>query len=80
MKRDIGSSIGHRNIIRNMGMHMDIDSTYYRYWMHMAHRHANPAYAEIVRNLKTQLKDLREELGEIDDQFPEIQKIIDENW
>jgi CHAD domain-containing protein len=48
--------------------------------MHMAHRHANPAYAEIVRNLKTQLKDLREELGEIDDQFPEIQKIIDENW
>ena len=24
---DIGSSVGHRNIIRNMGMHMDIDST-----------------------------------------------------
>ena len=25
--QDIGSSIGHRNTIRNMGMHMDIDST-----------------------------------------------------
>lgn len=25
LMRDIGSSIGHRNIIRNMGMHMDID-------------------------------------------------------
>lgn len=24
---EIGSSVSHRNIIRNMGMHMDIDST-----------------------------------------------------
>ncbi len=118
-------------------------STYYRYWMHMAHRHANPAhfgirtkdykliffygifykgegeeaniegtgnqydfetppgwefydlkndpfemdnryedpaYGEITADLKVQLKDLREELGEIDDQFPKIQKVIDENW
>lgn len=118
-------------------------ATYYRYWMHMAHRHANPghfgirtkkykliffyglfykddgetaniegfgnrynfrtppawefydlekdpkemdnrygdpAYAEIIADLKVQLQDLREELGEIDEQFPEIQKVIDENW
>jgi N-acetylglucosamine-6-sulfatase len=118
-------------------------STYYRYWMHMAHRHANPAhfgirtkdykliffygifykddgdvanlegwgnrytfrtppgwefydlkkdpfemdnryddpaYKSIIDSLKTELKSLRTELGEIDDQFPEIQEIIDEHW
>ncbi len=118
-------------------------STYYRYWMHMAHRHANPAhfgirtkeykliffygvyykdtgesaniegwgsrytfrtpagwelydlkkdpfemdnryhdpaYVEVIADLKTQLIDLREELGEIDDQFPEIRKVINEHW
>ncbi len=118
-------------------------ATYYRYWMHMAHRHANPAhfgirtkaykliffygryykasgernnkegtgnrydyetppgwefydlkkdpreidnryddpeYREVIADLKMQLKDLRENLGEIDDQFPEIEKVIEENW
>jgi len=118
-------------------------STYYRYWMHMAHRHANPAhfgirtkdykliffygryykgggekaniegtgnrynfitppgwelydlkkdpfemdnrygdhaYEQVVAELKSELKELRAEIGEIDDQFPEIQKVIDEHW
>jgi len=118
-------------------------ATYYRYWMHMAHNHANPAhfgirtkdykliffygihymdsgdgaefkdrgkrslfrtppgwefydlkkdpfemdnrytdsaYTNVVADLKSQLKDLREELGEIDDQFPEIRKVIDKHW
>ncbi len=118
-------------------------ATYYRYWMHMAHRHANPAhfgirtkdykliffygvfykdtgqtvniegwgnrytfrtppgwelydlqkdpfemdnrygdpaYTDVVDDLKLRLKDLRAELGEIDDQFPEIRKVIDEHW
>lgn len=121
-------------------------STYYRYWMHMAHRHANPAhfgirtkdykliffygkywvdtddpkadwnkkswgndftrhtpaawefydlskdpeemdnryndsaYADIIADLKVQLKQKREELEETDKNFPHIQKIIDENW
>ena len=117
--------------------------TYYRYWMHMAHRHANPghfgirtkdyklifyygvfykdngeeanlegwgnryafrtpaawefydlkqdpremdnrygdpSYAELIDSLKTRLADLREELGEIDNQFPEIQNVIDTYW
>jgi uncharacterized sulfatase len=117
--------------------------TYYRYWMHMAHRHANPAhfgirtkdykliffygmyykddgvernfqgwgnrydfrtppgwefydlrkdphemnnlygdpsYAQVVDSLKMRLADLREEIGEIDQQFPEIQKVIDKHW
>ena len=115
------------------------DATYYRYWMHMAHNHANPAhfairtkryklifyygcdvypegrtgwgsradwrtppgwelydlktdpeemnnlygnpeYGEIAKKLKKQLKDLREELGETDKDFPHIQQIIDKHW
>jgi len=118
-------------------------ATYYRYWMHMAHRHANPAhfgirtkdykliffygiyykdqgleanfegwgnrytyrtppgwelydlkkdpfemdnrygdpaYESVVADLKSQLQELRMELGEIDNQYPEIQRIIDHNW
>lgn len=118
-------------------------SVYYRYWMHMAHRHANPAhfgvrtkdykliffygifykdtgvkanaegwgnrfsfqtpagwefydlkndpfemdnryndkaYSEIIAGLKKELIRQREDLKEIDDQFPKIQKIIEEHW
>lgn len=118
-------------------------STYYRYWMHMAHRHANPAhfgirtkkykliffyglyykdtgetankegwgnryafrtppgwefydlekdpfemdnrygdpgYKEIIAELKEELKTKREELKEIDEQFPQIQDVIREHW
>ena len=117
--------------------------TYYRYWMHMAHRHANPAhfgirtkdykliffygiyykdtgeeanlegwgnrytfrtppgwefydlkmdpgemdnrygdpaYTETIAGLKLRLAELREEIGEIDEQFPEILKTINEHW
>jgi len=117
--------------------------TYYRYWMHMAHRHANPAhfgirtkdykliffygiyykdtgeearlegwgnrytfrtppgwefydlkkdpremnnlysdpaYSETIDGLKLRLAELREEIGEIDELFPEIRKTIDEHW
>ncbi len=118
-------------------------STYYRYWMHMAHRHANPAhfgirtkdykliffygrfwkdtqvekniegwgnrydfetpaswefydlkkdpqemenryddpkYAEIIKQLKTELAQKRKDLNEEDTNYPHIQKVIDENW
>jgi arylsulfatase A-like enzyme len=104
-------------------------ATYYRYWMHMAHRLAtpahfglrterykliffyganytgqgrtpagwefydlktdphemhneylNPEYADVIAELKTQLKTTREELAETDDQYPAIQKIINEHW
>lgn len=118
-------------------------STYYRYWMHMAHRHANPAhfgirtknykliffygrfwkdtqvekniegwgnrygfetpaawefydlkkdpqemqneysnpkYAQIISGLKNQLIEKRKELNETDENFPHIQKVIDEYW
>ncbi len=114
-------------------------ATYYRYWMHMAHAHANPAhfairtdrykliffygrdvfpngredwgtrsewatpagwelydlkndphemnnvynnpeYKEIVKKLKGEMLELREELDETDKNFPHIQKVIDEHW
>lgn len=124
-------------------------STYYRYWMHMAHAHANPAhfgvrtkkykliffygtdytkrkddsnwphekikfsvyrpfeyftppgwelydlvndpfemnnlygqggYEEITAKLKKELKSLRAEFNETDENYPHIQKIINENW
>jgi uncharacterized sulfatase len=116
---------------------------YYRYWMHMAHRHANPAhfgirtkeykliffygryykepgavdniegtgnrfgfktpvawefydltndpfemnnlygvprYSEIIKDLKAQLSQLRKELHETDENYPQLQKIIQDNW
>ena len=121
-------------------------STYYRYWMHLAHRHGNPAhfgirtkthklifyygrywvdtddpnatynkeswgndftrktpvawefydltkdpkelnnaygnpaYKEIIADLKQELKQLREDLDETDKNFPHIQKVIDTYW
>ena len=117
--------------------------TYYRYWMHMAHRHANPAhfgirtqdhkliffygryykdttieanlqgwgnryafetppawefydlkkdpfemdnrygdpaYADIIKQLKIELKKQRKDLNEEDGDYPHIQKILDEHW
>lgn len=113
-------------------------ATYYRYWMHMAHRHNIPAhfgirtkkhkliffyginykeqpinpktlehiqtpvawefydltndpyemnnlynnqkYANVIAGLKRQLLELRGELNEGDERYPDIQKIINENW
>lgn len=122
------------------------DATYYRYWMHLAHKHQNPAhfgirtknhkliffygrywvdtddpnatwnkdswgndftthtpvawefydlkkdpkemnnayddpaYKETITDLKEQLVALREELNETDENYPHIQKVIDEHW
>jgi arylsulfatase A-like enzyme len=119
--------------------------TYYRYWMHMAHQHNNPAhfgirtkdyklifyygkdykvrsnearawahnpesmsdfitpvawefydlkndpeemdnryedkrYASIISDLKVRLKTLRKEVKEDDSMYPEIEKVVNENW
>lgn len=43
-------------------------------------RYNDPAYKEIIANLKLELKKQREELHETDANFPKIQKIIDNNW
>ena len=46
----------------------------------MDNRYDDPAYEDVVKDLKTRLKDLRAEIGEIDDRFPQIQQVIDEHW
>lgn len=113
-------------------------ASYYRYWMHMAHRHnvpahfgirtkkykliffyginykdqpinpktlehiqtpaawefydlskdpfeldnkyEDPAYCKVIKKLKVQLKQLRNELNEGDESYVDIQNIINENW
>ena len=114
-------------------------AVYYRYWMHMAHKHANPAhfgirtptmkliffygiyyqegnrnawgnrydfetpagwefydlkkdpyemdnryddplYQDTIRVMKQQLKQIRKQLNETDDDYPSIQIVIDDHW
>ena len=42
--------------------------------------YGKPEYAEVVKQLKLELKKQREKYNETDTNFPHIQKIIDENW
>ena len=42
--------------------------------------YGNPAYKEIIADLKQELKQLREDLDETDKTFPHIQKVIDAYW
>lgn len=42
--------------------------------------YGNPKYAETIRDLKAQLKQLRSDLGETDESRPHIQKVIDAHW
>jgi len=46
----------------------------------MCNEYMNSEYAHVIAELKAQLKSTREELGETDEQYPAIQKIIDEHW
>ena len=46
----------------------------------MKNEYANPAFAKIIASMKVQLKKTRKELGETDEKYPHIQKIIDANW
>ncbi len=46
----------------------------------MNNLYGNPAYADVVRQLKAELKRLRETLNETDENYPHIQAIIDEHW
>jgi len=105
-------------------------STYYRYWLHQAHRPAHfgirgeryklalyygqplglpgtestptepawefydlmedpgeqrnayrdPEYREIISGLKEELRQLREEVGDTDEQYPVMQEILEKHW
>ncbi|SHK67621.1 uncharacterized sulfatase [Reichenbachiella agariperforans] len=46
----------------------------------MNNRYSDPAYAEEIADLKSQLLTLRGELNEGDENYPHIQKVIDEHW
>ena len=46
----------------------------------MNNRYDDPAYEEIIAEMKLQLRDLREELNETDAAYPDIQFIIDRHW
>ena len=46
----------------------------------MKNEYNNPDYSNIISDLKIRLKYLREELNETDENYPHIQKIIDEYW
>ncbi len=43
-------------------------------------RYNDPAYKEIIAELKAELKKQREELNETDEKYPEIQAIIEKHW
>lgn len=46
----------------------------------MVNQYSNPEYKEIVKELKLELKNMREELGDTDEDFPGIKKIVESNW
>ena len=46
----------------------------------MKNLYGDPAYKGIIATMKAQLKRTREELGETDDQYPAIQRVIDAHW
>jgi arylsulfatase A-like enzyme len=46
----------------------------------MSNKYNDPAYAEIIKDLKIRLAALRKDVDENDSQYPAIQKSIDEHW
>ena len=40
----------------------------------------DPSYKDVVVRLKAQLRALRERIGDTDERFPEVKKIVDEFW
>jgi uncharacterized sulfatase len=46
----------------------------------MHNRYGQAKYKDTIADLKRQLKKLREDLGETDEKYPRIAKIIEDNW
>lgn len=42
--------------------------------------YSDPQYKQVIADLKSQLKELREKYGETDENYPEIDEIIQSNW
>ncbi|MBC8375911.1 MAG: sulfatase-like hydrolase/transferase [FCB group bacterium] len=46
----------------------------------MNNLYGKPGYAKITKQLKRELKELREELGDSDDDFPHIKVVVERHW
>ena len=46
----------------------------------MHNRYGDAEYRKIIQSLKAELKKLRQEVGDTDEKYPKIRKIIDANW
>ena len=46
----------------------------------VVNQYDNPAYAEIVSNLKTRFRQLRNRVGDTGADYPEVEAVIDEFW
>lgn len=46
----------------------------------MDNRYADPKYASVIKELKSRLKNLREQVKENDANFPEIEKVVNDYW
>ena len=46
----------------------------------MNNRYTDPAYSEVIADLKKQLKSMRDELNEGDEKYPKIQEIVEAHW
>jgi uncharacterized sulfatase len=46
----------------------------------LVNEYGNPAYQDVVARLKRQLRDVRAELNETDERYPDFRKVIEEHW
>ena len=46
----------------------------------VVNRYSDPHYTDIIRDMKDELRRIREELNETDQNYPEIQEVIDAHW
>jgi hypothetical protein len=46
----------------------------------MVNRYHDPACQPVIKRMKKQLREVREQLGETDTKYPAIQKIIADHW
>ena len=46
----------------------------------MKNEYANPAYKQIIADMKADLRKIRKQLNESDEQYPGIQEIVNTNW
>jgi uncharacterized sulfatase len=46
----------------------------------LVNQYGNPKYADLIAQLKEQLRRERSQLNETDENYPDFQRVIDEHW